>query len=122
MVATADPPADTPQTGTAPDDRPCAMDVAHRRDRVDPTGLIAESYRIGGIGAFECRSIFLEWVLSTDMPSAGPAAAITALLDRYGAAHPDHPMTAVLRAGLQSAPQRGPRGDRAGRHGATRPN
>lgn len=115
MVTRADPPADMPYHGTMPDAQPCALDAANRRDRIDPKGVIAESYRIDGIGPSECRSIFLDWVLSTDMPSAGPAAAIAALLDRHGAAHPDHPMTAVLIAGLQTAPQRGRRGGRAAR-------
>lgn len=101
-------------------DTPCAMSARDRTDRLDPKGVIAESYRIEGIGAAECRSIFLDWVLSTDMPSSGPAGAIAGLLDRHGAAHPDHPMTAVLISGLQDAPQRGRRGRRATRHGEIR--
>ena len=32
----------------------------------DPKGLIREAYRIDGIGAGECRSIFMDWALSID--------------------------------------------------------
>jgi len=81
---------------------------------MDPKGVIAESYRIDGIGPAACRSIFLDWVLSTDMPPGGPAAAIAALLARHGGGHPDHPMTVVLRAGLQDAPLRVRRRGRSG--------
>ncbi|MGS4944746.1 hypothetical protein ACVDG3_04665 [Meridianimarinicoccus sp. RP-17] len=115
MVTQADPPADMPVHGAAPEVQPCATAVGSGRDGIDPKGVIAESYRIDGIGAAECRSIFLDWVLSTDMPSGGPATAIIALLTRHGDSHPDHPMTGVLRAGLQDAPRRGRRGGRAAR-------
>lgn len=117
MVVEVDPPPDAPHSGATDADLPCALITETRRDRIDPKGVIAESYRIDGIGAAECRSIFLDWVLSTDMPSAGPAAAIAVLLDRHGADHPDHPMTDVLCAGLQGAPQRVRRGGRAARLG-----
>ncbi len=75
--------------------------------RVDPKGLIHEAYRIDGITAAECRSIFLDWALS--LPEGQETgAALRLLLDRYGAAAPDHPMTPVLREGLTSvaAPRR----------------
>ncbi|MEO0831154.1 MAG: hypothetical protein AAFY03_11960, partial [Pseudomonadota bacterium] len=63
-------------------------------DAQDPKGLIYEAYQIDGITKPECRTIFLDWALS--LPDAvAPATAINALLDRYGAAHADHPMTAV---------------------------
>lgn len=114
MAAGAQAPQDTPTPGRA-------VDRVDTRDATDPRGVIAESYRIDGIGAADCRSIFLDWVLSTDMPSAGPASAIGTLLARHGAEHPDHPMTAVLRAGLQDAPQRGRRGGRAARYGPSAP-
>ncbi|KNG95436.1 hypothetical protein [Pseudaestuariivita atlantica] len=71
----------------------------------DPKGLIREAYRIEGIGADQCRSIFLDWALS--LPDTVPQKpAIEALLKTYGAA--GHPMTEVLEAGLQtiSAPRR----------------
>ena len=64
----------------------------------DPKGLIRESYRIEGITEPECRSIFLDWALS--IPVDDPRSEIGALLERYGSEHPDHPMTAVLSAGL----------------------
>ncbi len=75
------------------------------RDEFDPTGVIAESYRITSIGAPECRSVFLDWVLSL-RPPATPATAIPVLLARHGTV--GHPMTETLRAGLIAAapPQR----------------
>ena len=82
------------------------------RDALDPKGLIAESYRIEGISAPECRSIFLDWALSLPV-DADTDAAIRALLAR-GDGPEGHPMTQVLRDGLGGAvPQR--RGGRAGR-------
>jgi hypothetical protein len=82
-------------------------------DRDDPSGLIAEAYRIAGIGPTECRSIFVDWALKTD----DPAAAAVRLLALHGPAHPEHPMTALLREarGAPPAPRR--RGGRAGRRG-----
>ncbi len=78
----------------------------------DPRGLIFEAYRME-IGPEDCRTIFLDWALGR------PAAAaddIAALLAHYAPRQPDHPMTAVLRAGLEAAaaPRRrgGPRGRR----------
>jgi len=69
-----------------------------RGDTLDPRGLIAEAYRIDGIGAGECRSIFLDWALSA--PSEQDMQdALAALLARHAPEHPDHPMTAVLREG-----------------------
>ncbi|MCE8008087.1 hypothetical protein [Aestuariivita sp.] len=65
----------------------------------DPKGLIYESYRIEGITAPECRSIFLDWALSLPDSSDTPTA-LRALLGQYEADHPDHPMNAVLREGL----------------------
>lgn len=78
----------------------------------DPKGLIAEAYRIEGIGTGECRSIFLDWALS--LPRDAEARDhIEALLARHGA--PGHPMTEVLREGLarSAAPRR--RGGASGR-------
>lgn len=72
------------------------------RDPLDRKGLIREAYRIEGITLGECRSIFLDWALSTaDEADTGPL--IAGLLEKYGAAHPDHPMTRVLREGSQRA-------------------
>ncbi|RKF15174.1 hypothetical protein D6850_10050 [Roseovarius spongiae] len=74
------------------------------RDPLDRKELILESYRIDGIGPGECRSIFLDWALS--LPDGqDQRQAIEAMLGRYAAAHPDHPMTQVLRDGLE-APER----------------
>ncbi|UPH70522.1 hypothetical protein LGT41_0012075 [Abyssibius alkaniclasticus] len=70
----------------------------------DPRGLIFESYRIAGITPGECRSIFLDWAMNVPQ-SRDTSAAIAALLARYAAAHPNHPMTQVLRDG-QAAPAR----------------
>ena len=85
-------------------------------EEIDKTGVIREAYRIEGITAPECRSIFVDWALN--LPAAiAPQAAIAQLLERYGAAAPDHPMSVVLRAGLAepARPQR--RGGRAARRG-----
>ena len=72
--------------------------MAHARDILDPKGLIRDSYRIDGIGAPECRSIFLDWAMSD--ASDDPRAAIQALLERHASDNPDHPMTQVLKDGL----------------------
>jgi len=80
-------------------------------DEVDPGGLIRESYRIDGITDAECRSIFLDWALKLS-PGIVHADAIADLLARHGA--PGHPMTAVLRQGLETPRRTGRRGGRAG--------
>jgi hypothetical protein len=69
------------------------------RSGVDPRGVIREAYRIEGITHQDCRTIFFGWALDAD-GALGPAA-IRALLDAYGAQAPDHPMTAVLREGVE---------------------
>lgn len=66
---------------------------------LDPKGLIREAYRIEGVDAAQCRSIFLDWALSAPMDQ-DTNASLSALLERYGPMHPDHPMTGVLRDGL----------------------
>lgn len=81
---------------------------------LDPRQLIAEAYRIEGITEGECRSIFLDWVLG--LPVETPAQqAIPVMLHEYGEGHPDHPMTATLRAGLADADAPRRRGGRAAR-------
>jgi hypothetical protein len=80
-------------------------------DDLDPKGLIEESYKIDGISAPECRSIFLDWALSYQGISA---VGIAALLARHGLGTDAHPMTITLREGL-SAPQTPKR--RGGRRG-----
>ncbi|MEO0912968.1 MAG: hypothetical protein AAFY59_08255 [Pseudomonadota bacterium] len=66
---------------------------------LDPRGLIMEAYRIEGITAPDCRTIFFDWALGLDA-ELEPGTAVAALLAHYGGANPDHPMTAVLREGL----------------------
>lgn len=66
---------------------------------LDPKALIREAYRIEGITPSQCRSIFLDWALS--LPDDTPTGvALRSLLQQYGDAAPDHPMTAVMRDGL----------------------
>ncbi|MEM8775488.1 MAG: hypothetical protein AAGF53_10680 [Pseudomonadota bacterium] len=76
-------------------------------DELDPKGLIREAYRIEGIEYADCRTIFLDWALSTGQ-SADHRAQLEALIERYGADEENHPMTAVLREGLEAsdAPKR----------------
>ena len=81
---------------------------------IDPRGVIAESYRIDGIGEPECRSIFLDWAIS--VPAGCDARAMVPdLLALYGAQAPDHPMTRVLTEGLAAPGRTGRRGGWAGR-------
>lgn len=79
---------------------------------LDPKGLIKEAYQIDGITIPECRSIFLDWALSYHGVSA---KGISGLLDRHGHEPEDHPMTVILREGMQipNAPRR--RGGRRAR-------
>ncbi len=86
-----------------------------RAEDVDPRGLIREAYAIEGIGAAECRSIFLDWALALPEDIA-PRAAIGVLLATHGAAA--HPMTRVLQDGLAEAPVPRRRGGRDGRLGS----
>jgi hypothetical protein len=84
------------------------MDLAE----ADPKGLVRESYRIEGITAAECRSVFMDWALSLP-PGAEVAPRVAVLLAAYG--DPGHPMTAVLHEGMAPAPEAKRRGGRAGR-------
>ena len=88
------------------------MDLAE----ADPKGLVRESYRIEGITAGECRSIFMDWALSIPV-GATVADAVRTLIATYGIPNPDHPMTPVLHQALTApeAPRR--RGGRIGRQG-----
>jgi hypothetical protein len=83
-------------------------------DDIDKTGLIRESYRIDGIEISECRSIFLDWALKLD-GAIDQQAAISLLVTQYADPTPDHPMSAVLRAGLGEIQRRGRRGGRRAR-------
>jgi hypothetical protein len=80
----------------------------------DPKGLVRESYAIEGITEGECKSIFIDWALS--LKDVDPAEAMRALLVHYGEGAPDHPMTAILTAGLKAPARPQRRGGRMGRH------
>lgn len=83
-------------------------------DTIDPKGLIREAYRIDGITAAECRSIFLDWALGLPAPDqAGPA--IQMMLAQYAQGRDDHPMTQTLRAGLADTGPARRKGGRGGR-------
>lgn len=85
------------------------------KTEADPKGLIRESYAIEGITIEECRSIFIDWVLSLG-PDADNAEALRALMVHYSAHHPaNHPMTSVLTDALTPAAAPKRRGGRAGR-------
>lgn len=81
-------------------------------DALDRKGLIEEAYKIDGIGAAECRSIFLDWALSYHGEAA---SGIAALIEKHRDEPVDHPMSVVLREGQMtpSAPKR--RGGRRAR-------
>jgi len=68
--------------------------------KLDPKSLMFEAYRIEGITPSQCRSIFLDWALGLPIGQDN-AAAIQVILDLYGADSPTHPMSVVLRQGLQ---------------------
>jgi hypothetical protein len=80
----------------------------------DPKGLVRESYRIDGITAAECRSVFMDWALSLP-PGADIPSRVALLLATYG--DPGHPMTAVLHEGAEPMPEARRRGGRAARVG-----
>lgn len=75
--------------------------MSKKGDATDPKGLMVEAYAMEGLTAEECRSIFLDWALSAP-DGVDMQAQIGALLARYGE-HTDHPMTQVLREGLEQA-------------------
>lgn len=86
-------------------------------DTHDPKGLIREAYRIDGITAGECRTIFLDWALG--LPNGTDAKpAVQALLVAYADQSADHPMTQTLVAALNDAPVPRRRGGRAARVGS----
>lgn len=83
----------------------------------DPKGLIFDSYRIEGISAPECRSIFLDWAISVPQDvEAGDAVRV--LLDTYRPEHPHHPMTKVLEDALAAPKATGRRGGARARRSA----
>ncbi|MDF1854919.1 hypothetical protein [Pseudooceanicola sp.] len=83
-------------------------------DSDDPKGLIREAYRIEAIGMAECRSIFVDWALSLP-EGADTDDSLSRLIARHGDAVPDHPMSVILREGLDDPTPRGRRGGRRGR-------
>lgn len=85
-----------------------------RGDALDPKDLIGEAYRIDGIAEDECRSIFLDWALSLS-DGQDVESAIRALVARHAPDAPGHPMTSVLRAGLEQAARPRRRGGWRGR-------
>ncbi|WP_420325263.1 hypothetical protein [Mameliella sp.] len=70
-------------------------------DSSDPKGLMVDAYAMEGLSTEECRSIFLDWALSAP-DGVDMQTQIAALLARY-AENADHPMTQVLREGLEQA-------------------
>jgi hypothetical protein len=83
------------------------------KDPNDPKGLVREAFRIEGITAGECRSIFMDWALS--VPVEDHAPLIKGLLERHAHDPDDHPMKVVLAEGLAAKPAGGRRGGRAAR-------
>ncbi|MEM7546135.1 MAG: hypothetical protein AAF367_11415 [Pseudomonadota bacterium] len=81
---------------------------------LDPRGLIVEAYRIDGIGAEDCRTIYFDWALGVDA-ARDMKSDTAALVAHYAATEPDHPMTAVLREGLAQAEAPRRRGGRRAR-------
>lgn len=83
-------------------------------DEADPNGLIREAFRIEGITAEECRSIFLDWAMS--LPDGiDTERGVKRMLSRHQADPADHPMQVVLREALSAPAATGRRGGRAGR-------
>jgi hypothetical protein len=82
---------------------------------IDERGMIHEAYLIEGITEQDCRTIFLDWAMFA--PENTPVAEqLERFLQVYGAENPDHPMTRVIRQGLdQSNRKTGRRGGRMGR-------
>ncbi len=83
-------------------------------DVLDPKGLIREAYRIEGITAGECRSIFLDWALGVPL-GEDTEERVQKLLTQYADQPADHPMTQTLVAALRKTEPARRRGGRAGR-------
>lgn len=81
---------------------------------VDPAQLIYESYRIKGISAPECRSIFLDWALKLP-ESIDQRDALALLIDTYRPGAEDHPMSVILQEALGPSVRSGRRGGRRAR-------
>ncbi|QXT38464.1 hypothetical protein [Gymnodinialimonas ceratoperidinii] len=87
--------------------------MARDKDPIDPKGLIREAFRIDGISAPECRSIFVDWALSVKADDHAPL--IQTLLSRHEDVPDAHPMKQVLQEGLAAKPANVRRGGRAAR-------
>ncbi len=83
-------------------------------DANDPRALIKEAYRIEGISAGECRTIFLDWALGVPA-GQDPKPIIERLLLTYASQPEDHPMTKTLKEALISQGPARRKGGRAGR-------
>jgi len=80
----------------------------------DPRALVQEAYRIEGITAEECRSVFLDWALGVPA-EVDPKVWVQELLVLHADQPADHPMTITLQNALESQPTPRRRGGRAGR-------
>ena len=69
-------------------------------DALDPKGLIQEAYKIDGITAGECRTIFLDWALGVPV-GRDTKADVRTILTQYADQPADHPMTQTLVAALR---------------------
>ncbi len=84
-----------------------------RKHLSDPRGLIYESYRIAGVTAGECRSIFLDWALGIP-ENEDFKEHVVAMLTTHSHGATKHPMTGILRAALTSSPKPQRRGGKRG--------
>lgn len=84
------------------------------KDKLDPVGVIRESYNIDGIGADDCRTIFLGWVLKVPVEE-DTDDFVRQLLERHADEPADHPMTVTLRAALEKTDRPARRGGRSAR-------
>jgi hypothetical protein len=85
------------------------------RDPIDPRGLMNDAFKIEGITASECRSIFLDWVLGVPA-DRDIRTEVAALVAQYASqSDPPHPMMITLTAALTDAKQPRRRGGRQSR-------
>lgn len=83
----------------------------------DPKGLIREAFRIEGIAAPECRSIFLDWVLGLPADSDTEAEVRKLIAYHQKSSGDDHPMMLTLQAALTGSATPHRRGGRQARLG-----
>ncbi|MHA3978705.1 hypothetical protein ACW9UR_13555 [Halovulum sp. GXIMD14794] len=79
---------------------------------IDPRGLLFEAYRIEGIGAADCRTIFFDWALGLPV-EVDAGEAVRQAHEHYAPQFPGHPMTEVLAEGLATPKKRRGRRRRA---------